>query len=185
MVQQDSTSALLATTMILSLTSIGYIFHYFQKKIDCLEQTKKDIDEEENLEEDVYQSWSGTFADGINSLVATLVWKKETSRKENAKWVEWNGEQDGSVVNRNFYLGNETPSFEWIMTSREFDTKAVVKETFMDGWNSVIQLKLTAFVRESKTKEEMNLFLGDLVQQDRIEWQRCMLTKQEVTEIFE
>lgn len=185
MVNQDSTSALLATTMILSLTSLGYIFHYFQKKIDGLEKTKKDIDEEENLEEDVYQSWSGTFADGTNSLVATLVWKKESSRKENAKWVEWNGEQDGSVVNRNFYLGNETPSFDWMIVNREADTKATVKETFMDGWNSVIQLNLSAFVQEPKTKEGLNLFLGDLVQHDRIDWQRCMLTKQEVTEIFE
>lgn len=185
MSHQDSTSALLATTMILSLTSLGYIFHYFQKKIEHLEQTKKDIDEEEHLEEDVYQSWLGTFADGTNSMVATLVWKKESSRKENANWIEWNREQDGSVINRNFYLGNESPSFDWLLTNREADTKGVVNETFMDGWNSVIQLNLTAFVKEPKTKEGMNLFLGDLLQQERIDWQRCMLTKQEVTEIFE
>jgi hypothetical protein len=185
MAQQDATSALLATTMILSLTSLGYIFHYFQKKIEHLEQTKKEIDENENLEQDVYQSWSGTFADGTNSLVATLVWKKESSKQENTKWMEWNGEQDGSVVNRNFYLGNESPSFDWLLITREFDTKATVKETFMDGWNSVIQLKLTAFVQEPKTKEGMNSFLRDLFQQEQIDWQRCMISKQEIIEIFE
>ena len=185
MAQQDSSFALLATTMILSLTSVGYIFHYFQKKISNLEETKKDIDEDENQEEGVYQSWSGTFADGTNSLVVTLVWKKESSRNENTKWMEWDGEQDGSVINRKFYLGNENPSFDWVITERDFDTKATVKETFMDGWNSVIELKVTAFVQQQKTGEEMNSFLKGLLEQERIEWQRCVISKEETTAIFE
>lgn len=182
---QDSSLSLLATSIILSFTSIGYLFHYFQKKIDTLERTKKTIDQEESLEEAVYPSWSGTFADETTSLIVTIVWKKESSRKENAKWIEWGGEEDGSVVNRNFYLGNENPSFDWDITARDFDTKAVVKETFMDGWNSVIQLKVTAFVREQKTKEEMNRFLQELVERHQIDWQKSTISKEETIVIFE
>jgi hypothetical protein len=184
MAQQDSTFSLLATTMLISLTSVGYIFHYFRQRIDTLEATKKDIDVEEQVEEDMFQTWSGTFADGKNSLIATLVWKKENMRKENCKWLDWNGDNDGSVTNRDFYLQKENPSFDWQITKREFDTKATVKETFMDGWNSVILLKFTVFVEDEKTSQEMNLFLKSLLEAARIEWQKCILSNEEVTQIF-
>jgi hypothetical protein len=184
MAQQDSISTLLATTMILSLTSFGYLFHYLHQKIHDLE-TKIKEEHNNRLEKHLYQSWSGSFADTTTSLTITLVSKKETSKKTNWKWMEWNGEEDGSVVNRNFYLGNDTPSFDWEITPREFDSKGVVKETFMDGWESVIQLKLTAFVQEAKTNEGMNLFLQQLIQHNQIVWKRCMISNEEATAIFE
>jgi hypothetical protein len=185
MTQQDSTFSLLATTMILSFTSLGYIFHYFQKRIDDLEKNKRDIDTEDLVDENVFQAWSGTFADGQNSLIATLVWKKEHSRKKNSKWVDWNGEQDGSLTNRDFYIQKENPSFDWRITKREFDTKAVVKETFMDGWNSVILLKITVFVGEEKTNNEMNYFFKNLVEANQIDWQKSLLPLNEINQIFE
>ena len=181
---QDSTFSLLATTMLVSLTSVGYIFHYFRQRIDALESNKKDKDIEEFVEENLFQAWSGTYADGQNSVIATLVWKKENLRKENTKWLEWNGEQDGSVVNRDFYIQKESPSFEWKITNRDFDAKATVRETFMDGWNSVILLKITAFVEEEKTNDQMNLFLKSLFDRNQIDWQKSILTRDEVTEIF-
>ena len=185
MTQQDSTFSLLATTMILSFSSLGYIFHYFQKRIDDLEKNKRDIDTEDLVDENLFQAWSGTFADGQNSLIATLVWKKEHSRKKNGKWVDWNGEQDGSVTNRDFYIQKENPSFDWQITKREFDTKAVVKESFMDGWNSVILLKITVFVPEKKTNDEMNLFFKSLLEANQIDWQKSLLPLTEINQIFE
>ena len=182
--QQDSASGLLATTMLLSLVSVGYIFHYFRQKIDSLENTKQDIDENEATEKNIYQAWSGTFADGTDSLEITLVWKKECSRKKNEKWLDWDGLEDASVINRNFYLGNLDPSFIWAFIPRDNDTKADVKETFTDGWNSIIQLKLTAFIHEPKTNDGMNLYLKDLLVRGEIEWQKCLLSKHEIIEAF-
>lgn len=184
MAQQDTTFSLLATTMILSFTSMGYIFHYFNNRINEIEKNKKDIDLEDLVEENIFQAWSGTFADGKNSLIATLVWKKESSRKKNSKWIDWNGDQDDSVTNRDFYLQKESPSFEWLITKREEDTKAVVKETFMDGWNSVILLKIAMFVEEEKTGSEMNEFLKSLQNGNQIDWQKVVLTAGEINQIF-
>ena len=149
-----------------------------------MEEKKKDNNEDEYLEEDVYQSWSGTFADGTNSLIATLVWKKFHSKQKNDRWMDWDGLEDEAVVNRNFYLGNESPSFDWIIERREFDTKAVVKETFTDGWDSLVQMKLTAFVNEPLTNEGMNSFLRDIQRSNRIEWQKVVLSKTEFIEIY-
>lgn len=171
--------------MLISLSSVGYIFHYLRQKIDALEKTKKDLDEEELVEQNVYQAWSGSFADGKNSLIATLVWKKECSRKKNTKWLDWNGEDDGSVTNRDFYIQRESPSFEWQISKREADTKGTVKEIFMDGWNSVILLKFTVFVEEEKTRNEMNAFLKGLMEANQIDWQRCILSKEEINRIFD
>jgi hypothetical protein len=185
MTQQDSTFSLLATTMILSFSSLGYIFHYFQKRIDELEKNKKDIDTEDLVEENVFQAWSGTFADGQNSLIATLVWKKESSRKKNRKWLDWNGEQDGSVTNRDFYIQKESPCFDWQITKRDNDTKAVVRETFMDGWNSVILLKMTMFVEQEKSNDEMNLFFQNLLQANQVDWQKCVYSTNEINRIFD
>lgn len=180
----DSSTSLLATTMILSLASIGYMYYHMKKQMESLVVTKKDIDEKEALEENVFQSWSGTFADGSNSLIATIVWKKHHSKGKNDKWIDWDGVEDDAVVNRNFYLGNESPSFDWSLEQRDFDMKATVKETFTDGWNSLVQMKITAFVIEPKTSQEMNAFLKDLVQANRIEWQKTVIDKDEFTEIF-
>lgn len=184
MVHPDSVSALLATTMLLSLTSIGYLFHYLQQKVHDLEEKTKEH-ANASLESNLYQSWSGRFSDTTTNVTILLVSKKETSKRANWKWMEWNGDDDGSVLNRNFYLGNDVPSFDWEIVPGEFDTKAVVNETFMDGWESVIQLKVTACVREINTKDELNLLLQQLLQHHQIDWKRCMISNEETTAIFE
>ncbi len=179
-------STLLATTMVLSLASVAYILRYFNGKIEKLEATKRDIDEMEAVEEDMYQAWSGTFADGTNSLVATIVWKKCNTKYSNQKWVTWDGEEDASVINRNFYLGNNAPSFDWqIQSHGATGSKAILNETLTDGWDSVVYIKIVSFLESSTTKNEMDSLLKEIVSQGRIEWERCLLSKQELTELLD
>ncbi len=175
---------LLSTTLFLSFAVVGYSLYYVKQNLELLNTKKKDIDEDDATEPNVYQSWSGTFADGENSLVATIVRMKSTTRKKNNEWMEWDGSNDASVVTRNFYLGNLDPSFTWTIKQREFDTEAIAKETMVDGWNSVIQIKLTAYVKNPWTKKELDYFLKYLFQDERIEWQKTILTKREFEQMF-
>lgn len=181
----ENGNSLLATTMVLSLASFAYILRYFNTKLENLQKTKRDIDETELVEPDVYQSWSGIFADGTDSLLIAIVWEKQNTRYSNQEWIEWDGEENASVINRNFYLGNNAPSFDWqIQPHNTTESKAVVKETFTDGWDSVIYLKLVSFVEGTKTSNEMNMFLKEVLSQNRIEWDRRLLSKRELTELL-
>jgi hypothetical protein len=169
---------------MLSFMAVGYGLFILKKKIDSLDLTKKDLDEEDIVEDGVYQAWSGAFADGENSLLITLVRQKVCTKKANTTWIDWDGTEDSSVINRNFYLGNSDPSFSWTIETRESDTKAIVKETLTDGWNSVIQIKLEAFVKEFQSDTNMNHYLKKLVEEGRIEWQKTLITKREFREEF-
>jgi hypothetical protein len=60
--------------------------------------------------------------------------------------------------------------------------EATVKETMTDGWNSVIQLKIVAYVKESET--DMNLYFKKLLQESRIEWQKTLFSKRQFLEEF-
>jgi hypothetical protein len=182
MVADHSSSSLLSTTLFLSFLAVGYCFYSLKTKVDTLDHTKQDIDEEETLEEDMYQAWSGAFADGENSLLVTIVRQKVSTKKANSVWVDWNGDEDASVITRNFYLGNSDPSFSWTLQKRETDMEATVKETMTDGWNSVIQLKIVAYVKESET--DMNLYFKKLLQESRIEWQKTLFSKRQFLEEF-
>jgi len=182
MVADHSSSSLLSTTLFLSFLAVGYCFYSLKTKVDTLDHTKQDIDEEETLEEDMYQAWSGAFADGENSLLVTIVRQKVSTKKANSVWVDWNGDEDASVITRNFYLGNSDPSFSWTLQKRETDMEATVKETMTDGWNSVIQLKIVAYVKESET--DMNLYFKKLLQEGRIEWQKTLFSKRQFLEEF-
>lgn len=170
----DSSNTLLSTTLFLSFAVVGYSLYYIKKKVEDLVTTKKDLDEEEELEENVCQSWTGTFADGDDSLFITILREKYTSKKKNKEWIDWDESNDPSVVSRNFYLGNSDPSFDWIVTKRDTDTQATVRDTMTDGWNSLVHLKLKAFVKDEKTSEEMNAFLKKLIQEDKIEWSKTL-----------
>ncbi len=181
---QHSSNALLSTSLMLSFMAVACGLFILKKKIDTLDLTKKDMDEEDIVEDGVYQAWSGAFADGENSLLITLVRQKVCTKKANTSWMDWDGTEDSSVITRNFYLGNSDPSFSWTIETRESDTKATVKETLTDGWNSVIQIKLESFLKDFQPETDMNTYFKKLVEDDRIEWQKTLFTKREFREAF-
>ena len=181
---QQSSNALLSTSFMLSFMAVGYGLYILKKKVDTLDLTKKDFDEEDIIEEGIYQAWSGAFADGENSLLITLVRQKVCTKKANTSWVDWDGTEDSSVVTRNFYLGNSDPSFSWTIETRESDTKATVRETLIDGWNSVIQIKLEGFLKDYTPDTSMNSYLKKLVNENRIEWQKTLFSKRDFEEAF-
>jgi hypothetical protein len=186
MPESSPDTSLLAMTLLVSFTAVGYGFFYLKNKLVTVEEGKQDADERFNLDKTVYQAWSGTFADGENSLIATIVKQRFCTRKENEEWVDWDGSHDSSVITRNFYLGNTKPSFEWELESRDFDTKATVKDIMIDGWDSLIQLKLTCYMKNSyETSEHMNAFLRKLIEENRIEWQKTVLDLAEYRGIFQ
>lgn len=182
--ERQSSNSLLPTTLFLTFMAVGYSLFYIKNKLEVLAKEKKDIDEEEVIEEDVYQSWSGAFADGEDSLLVTLVRQKVHTKKKNTLWVDWDETSDSSVITRNFYLGNTNPTFSWSLEKRESDTKAVAKDTMVDGWESVILIHLSAFVKEVDSSNEMNEFLKELLEQEKIEWQKTLLTKQQMEALF-
>lgn len=182
MVVQQSSNGLLSTTLFLSFVGVGYCLYMLKKKVDTLDTTKQDIDENDTLEEDMYQAWSGAFADGDNSLLVTIVRQKVCTKKANSVWVDWDGEDDASVVTRNFYLGNSDPSFSWTLKEREDDTQGIVKETMTDGWNSIIQVIITAFVKNKEV--DMNSYFKQLLEDNKIEWQKTLFSKRDLDEMI-
>lgn len=177
-------SDLLVSTIFFSFLTVGYGLLYMKKKLESLEKTKKDLDENDIVETEWYQSWNGTYANGVDSLIITIVRQKACTKNANEDWIELDTADDTTIVTRNFYLGNENPSFNWVLEKREFDTKAVVKDTMMDGWASLVHIKLTAFMKEDVTSNQMNMFVKKLCSQNLIEWQKQLLPKEEFTAIF-
>ena len=176
--------SLLAMTLFLSFSAVGYGMFYLKDQLSLVQQTKQDKDTENEIES-VYQAWSGAFADGENSLIITLIRKGFCLKRENNTWIDWDGSEDASVVSRNFYLGNQNPSFDWKIEPRDNDVKATVSETMIDGWDSIIQMKLTAFVNNSYTSsEQLNSYLQELIVENKIEWQKTIIDLREYREIF-
>ncbi len=175
---------LFASTTLVSFFAVGYCLYYMKKKVEELSETKKDKDENDLPEENVYQGWSGTYADGQDSVLLTILRQKVCTKDSNTKWVDWDGTTDASVINRNFYMGNENPTFTWTFVHRESDIEATVKETMTDGWNSVIQQKIVAYTKDKSLNNEINAFLKKLVDEDKIEWQKTLFSKREMEEMF-
>ena len=177
--------SLLAMTLLLSFSAVGYGMFYLKDQLAVVQQTKQDKDIATEIEEGIYQAWSGAFADGENSLIVTLVRKSLHSKRENDTWIDWDGSEDSSVVSRNFYLGNTNPSFDWTIEPRDLDVKATFSETMIDGWDSIIQMKLTAFVNNSfASSAELNSYLQKLIVENKIEWQKTVIDLREYNEIF-
>ena len=177
----ESNTELAISTIFLSFSAILYTLYVFKQQIESLTTKKKDIDVDDMVQEDMYQAWSGSFADGEDSLLITIVRQKENLKRKNDEWIGWDQSNDASVTARDFYLGNQDPSFSWTLQKRDDDTHAFVKETMMDGWNSVIYMKLDAFLKE---KENVNEFLKRLLCEEEIEWQKILMTKEEFTVLF-
>ncbi len=182
---QSSPTDLWASTLFFTALTVGYGLYYLKGKLEELQTSKKDNDTGDLVDENVYQCWSGTYANGDDSLVVTIVRQKHCTVGANDAWIEWDGSADASTVTRDFYLGNKSPSFDWQIEKRDYDTKSIVKDTMVDGWTSLVHLKLTAFVKEDATSEYMNRFLKQLVDNGRIEWHKQLLPKEEFTAIFQ
>lgn len=149
---------------------------------------KKDYDESDEIQEDKYQAWKGEYYEGPQTkLEVSLVRKKLSTVKENQQWVAWDGESNGSVIARDYYLGNLHPEFQWEIREGEHYYTTVVNERFVEGWDTVIQLDIfmTFSSQESLVKftenqyfngaPTMNLALKKFLEMNSIEWQRVLI----------
>ena len=124
---------------------------------------KKDYDEEDEIDEDKCQAWKGEFRNETIHMKIYIWRDKVSTKKKNQEWLAWNEKeeeekQDSSVVVRDFYLGNSNPEFKWLLESDMKDLfRVVVKETMINGWDSLIKLEITL---NCKKKEELVHFIG-------------------------
>jgi hypothetical protein len=103
---------------------------------------KKDYDDTEEAEEGKYQAWKGSVKTP-DFLITIFIWREKISTiRKNQDWLCWDGSNDGSCVVRDFYLGNSNPDFEWKLQKTEDLLHAVVEETMVNGWDSVVKLKI-------------------------------------------
>ena len=181
---ESQNTSLLISTCFVSFTAIFYGLFYLKQKVEkLLLEKEEEKNTDADIDFDVYQGWNGTYADGDNSLLIQIVRMKESSKRKNANWIDWDGEDDSSTVSRNFYLGNADPSFSWLRKVREDDVQGLVQETMTDGWSSLIRMKIECFVEQSEDMD-MNLFLKNLIAQNKIEWTKILFTKEECRTIF-
>jgi hypothetical protein len=180
--QNSSTTgdSLYVSTLFLSFTVIFYGLHYLKQKLDALEEKSNKV--EETVDEDFYQAWHGTYADGDNSLLIHIARQKVCSKENNKRWLSWDGSDDASTISRNFSLGNGDPTFNWQVVERENDVHGFVRDTMTDGWNSAVHMKLDCFLSEEG--DSMNAFVKDLIAKNKIEWHKVLLSDEQFNEIF-
>jgi hypothetical protein len=147
---------------------------------------KKDFDESEEIEYNKYQAWSGFFQDSKIALTIRIWREKQSTFKKNLEWVNWDKSQDGSCIVRDFYLGNSNPEFSWILHTLNEPVHAEMKDTLINGWDSVckIHIIVTASkgdILEFLSKDEfegsqtLNLLLKKTVEEERILWSRILI----------
>lgn len=147
---------------------------------------KKDFDESEEVEYNKYQAWSGFLQHSTIALTIRIWREKESTLKKNLEWVNWDKNQDGSCIVRDFYLGNSNPEFTWIVNASTDPIFAEMKDTLINGWDSVCKLHiiLTASkqdVLDFVSKEEfegsqtLNLVLQKTVKEELIQWSRILI----------
>ena len=165
----------IASTAVLSFVAMAYSLFSMNKD--------KGNANDSIFGDGMYQCWSGLYNSSDLTLYITIVREKMSSIEKNLKWIQWNGSTDASVVSRDFYLGNADPSFSWSYEQREFDTKCSVRETMTDGWDSLIQMKITATVKNIP-EEGMNEWLKEVLLAKKIHWQKTLISKEEFTSMF-
>lgn len=118
---------------------------------------KKDYDDMEEVECGKYQAWKGSVVNE-NLALSILIWReKESTMQKNHQWMHWDGEQDGACTVRDFYLGNGSPDFQWKVGKTEFGFEAIVEETMINGWDSVIKMKITLnYISDDSVSEFIN-----------------------------
>lgn len=111
---------------------------------------KKDYDDSEEVEHHKYQAWKGLCIQEDLVLAVCIVREKESSVGKNLQWMSWSEEQDGSCVVRDFYLGNSSPEFHWKIFGPDGGLRAIVEETMINGWDSVVKLEISITVSSEK-----------------------------------
>jgi hypothetical protein len=169
------------TTMIQE--SQSDLLHDHEERI----REKKDYDECEEIEEDTYQAWIGSFKESTFSGFVKIWREKCSTGKKNQEWKNWNGEKDGSCIVRDFYLGNAHPDFSWTIEDVSGDvSKASVSETLINGWDSVVRIEINVLSSKEKVMDfvqvstfekslTMNLFLKRAIDQGDIQWTRSLV----------
>lgn len=140
-------------------------------------RTKKEYEPEDEVEEGVYQAWSG-FADSDDWALSLVVWReKESTVRANQKWIDLSGADDAACVTRDFYLGNGEPQFEWVRPL--FGEKYLVKETMVNGWGSVVRMRLDLLFKKDQEGRRDDAACNAVLQQCsrdlRIRWCRCTI----------
>lgn len=148
---------------------------------------KKDYDDSEEIEDDKYQAWKGTYSSEPMQLTVVITREKESTLKKNQEWTAWDGNQDGSCTVRDFYLGNSHPDFSWDLRSNaDLMYEASVSDTLINGWDSVIKLNITLVITRDNLltftssqsyngNPTLNAALKKLVDTDCIEWSRVVV----------
>lgn len=147
---------------------------------------KQDYDEMDELEHGKYQAWIGSS----KSLALTVrIWREKIStKKKNLEWTSWDNTPDGSCIVRDFYLGNSNPDFSWIVqpSSDLKPMQAIMKDTLINGWDSVCKIEITLLANEKNIlqfvnkeifegSKTCNLVLKKCVDDGLIVWSRILL----------
>ena len=113
----------------------------------------------------------------------SIVREKESSVAKNLQWTSWSGEQDGSCVVRDFYLGNSSPEFSWKIFGPDGGLRAIVEETMINGWDSVVKLEISMTVKSEESlfdtsggnssQVSLNSTLKSLL--PKIDWSRVLV----------
>lgn len=132
------------------------------------------------------QAWQGLWTEDDFTLSITIWRQKDSTVRKNEEWMEWNGEEDASCTVRDFYLGNSTPDFLWSVEESETEAVGRVSETLINGWDSVIQVRIRSVGPSKTTIEEkfgsFNGLLKHAIASKSIEWSRQILHSEECLE---
>lgn len=145
---------------------------------------KKDYDDTEEVEYGKYQAWKGSVVNE-NLALTLLIWReKESTYQKNQQWVHWDGEEDGSCTVRDFYLGNASPDFQWKIGKTEVGFISTVEETMINGWDSVVKMKITLnYISDNSLSEfvkkdtplTFNTVLKQCIDTKCIVWEKTLL----------
>lgn len=141
---------------------------------------KDDYDPDEEVEPDTYQAWKGVTLAGEQPSMAVTLWREKLSTvAKNREWKSWEEEVDGSCTVRDFYLGNLNPDFTWKLTEAEGVLCGSVRETMINGWDSVVKLKIDVICDSDVLPDPSSLALNQLLkrfsEQNTILWSKDLI----------
>ena len=130
---------------------------------------KKDV-----IEDKVYQVWNGDVDTEDVTITIRITREKNSTAADNEKWCEWAGEQDASVIVRDFYLGNIDFSLFHVEGA-----EATLQETMVNGWTSVIHVFVKITKKQTTeiqlNKESFYAVLQHCIREKKIQWIRTLL----------
>lgn len=141
---------------------------------------KDDYDPDQEIEPELYQAWRGTTLAGEQPSIAITIWREKLSTvAKNRDWKSWEGESDGSCVVRDFYIGNLNPDFQWTVLEAEGVLCGSVRETMVNGWDSVVKMKIDVICDSDNMPERSSLAfnhsLKEVLEQKRIIWSKELI----------